>query len=284
MLFACLGATPNNHRMSVNGNLYALILDDPIRQSFRSDEPRKERKTTRTALVFDLRTYTPKDEFKVTFKRIGDFDIATIPPSQLRARKRPTEGALPFADTLATVTQVYVVNLSQETPSTLGWKYLHRLFPNATRPGRSISMIPLGRTDWRPIAEEDRDRRFILDVEQTGLVERGEKVKIEPLTLFLFRSRTEGGPASIIVTGEIMGRHFAFLLGDPAMRDFFVRDRVEQYMDETGVGLEQRPTDENGVERPSLQHLSTGRWHAFYARCAAMNSSPPVKRLAAGET
>ncbi len=229
--FANLGSTPGTPEVSVTGNPYVLIAEDST-----------------TALVFDLRRYEvnpPIGEHEQKFKRVFDFEIPILSRSRLQLMK-PTckNGHRPFRETLDEVKQVYVVNLSGATPTIVGWRRLKWLFPNA-----DISKVPLGRTNWKPILEENVGRNIIRSIESSGLVDRGEKIEIDPYTLFLFRSKT-GGSASILVTGEAMGRQFAFFFGAGAFREFF---RSE------GSG------SEGSFWRPDKIHiLSAGTWHFFY--------------------
>jgi hypothetical protein len=219
--FANLGVTPSGEGVSVTGGVYALATDDST-----------------TVIVFDVRRYVvspPDAKYEVRFKRINGFEIPILPLSRLKLGQKPPEVTCPD---LGTVKQVFVVDLTGQPPAKIGWQHLRRLFPEAT-----VSNIPLGRTDWKPVAEEGTKQRMIRAVEDTDLVERGEKVEIGPFTLFLFRSKIDGS-ASVLATGETYSRAFSIFFGDAALSKFFPADRVD--------------TETVGVHR-----LSAGRWNAF---------------------
>ena len=100
--FGNLGSTPGTPEVSVLGGLYVLMTENPA-----------------TVLVFDLRRYIinpPNDEYRIRFKRIGDFEIAILPKSRLRAGKKGCKCHEPFETqfengVLKKVKKVFVVNL-----------------------------------------------------------------------------------------------------------------------------------------------------------------------------
>jgi hypothetical protein len=241
--FANLGPTPGTSEISVMGSLYVLMTEDST-----------------TAIVFDVRRYEshpPGNGHEIKFRRIGDFEIPILPKSRLQPTKSACESChRPFQNVLGGVRQVYVVNLSGAMPTLIGWRRLRWLFPNA-----DISKVPLGRIDWRPIAEEEMKRSIIRSIESTEFVDRGEKIEIGPFTLFLFRNKKADGSASILVTGEAMGRPFAFFFGDAAFKPFFRSG---------GLG-----ESEGIMRRPDKLHvLSAGVWHVFYP---SLKNLPPAK-------
>ena len=233
--FANLGSTPGNSNVSVAGNLYILMTEDST-----------------TAIVFDNRRYQikiPSEDEKLTFRRIGDVEVAVLPESRLKLFKTdPSDYVSPFPLLLGNLRQVYVVSLS-ESPSMIGWRRLYDLFPNA-----EISNIPLGKTDWNPIQEEERKREIIHAIESTDLVDRGEKIRIGPFMLFLFRDKVSDRPASILIAGEVMSRPFAFFFGSDKFKTYFRSDRVRA-----------KPT--------RIHNLNAGKWFAFYPSAGL----PPVK-------
>jgi hypothetical protein len=232
--FGNLGPTPGDHRVTVMGNIYVLMIDG-------SD----------TAIVFDPRFYEtnpPSDEYNVKFKQVGSFEIATeLPPSLLAASSAAYESfTRPFGEELDEIKKVFVVNLSGQSPADIGWRQLQWIFPGEDV---TISHIPVGRTNWNPITEDERERSIIHLIEETDLVERGEKVEIDPFTLYLFCSN-RGGTSSVLVAGQINGRDFTVLFAEEALHPFF-------------------PDNEIRTEALRLHHLSAGRWYGFYPDRAA---------------
>lgn len=235
--FANLGTTPGNHRVAVAGELYLLRTED-----------------SQTVLVLDTRTYItkPPERYRVRFKPMGSVEVAVMPPSILKASIAAYKAfKRPFGTTLEEISDVYVVNLSGQAPATVGWRRLHWLFPNA-----KISNIPVGKTNWRAITEEEPNRHAIRDIEATGLVARGERVEVGPFKLFFFRNKDVGGGSSVLVSGDSNGQPFTLLLAEKKLHEYFPFDLID-----TGP--------------VKLRTLSAGRWHAFY------NASvrTPVKEL-----
>jgi len=235
--FANLGPTPGDETTSVLGSLYVLMTED-----------------SSTAVVFDLRTYDTLEGEGITFRRVGPFDIAILPRTRLGFDGGASSLRYPplFGGILETVTEVYVVNFSEKPPAAIGWRHLRRLFPRARK---SISRIPIGRTDWDPVREDEKDYELIQSIVSTGLVECGEKIEIGPFRLFLFGDKSLHRPSSVLITGETRGRPFTFFFGGEEFGAHFTMNRVR-------------------MRSSRLHRLSAGRWFAFHSPPSLQISLP----------